>query len=107
MTLGNAIKTLRTASKVKQRDLAKRAGVTANYISLVEGDKREPSVALLKKVADSLEVPVSFFFLWQEYDGERTDSKRMEKIRDLLLGLEASYLFNKRAAAVSKRSRRK
>jgi len=107
MTLGNAIKTVRTASKVKQRELARRAGVTANYVSLVEGDKREPSVSLLKKIADSLEVPVSFFFLWQEYVGERTDSKRLEKIRDLLLRLEASYLFNKRAGAVTKRERRK
>jgi transcriptional regulator with XRE-family HTH domain len=107
MTLGNAIKTVRTASRVKQRELATRAGVTANYISLVEGDKREPSVTLLKKIADSLEIPVSFFFLWQEYDGEHADSKRMEKIRDLLLGLETSYLFNKRAGTVSKRGRRK
>ncbi len=107
MTLGNAIKTVRTASKVKQRELARRAGVTANYVSLVEGDKREPSVTLLKKIADSLEVPVSFFFLWQEYDGERADSRRMEKIRDLLLRLEASYLFSKRAGAVTKRERRK
>jgi transcriptional regulator with XRE-family HTH domain len=107
MTLGNAIKTVRTASRVKQRELATRAGVTANYISLVEGDKREPSVTLLRKIADSLEIPVSFFFLWQEYDGEHADSKRMEKIRDLLLGLETSYLFNRRAGAVSKRGRRK
>src|ERR1039457_6574420 len=102
MTLGNAIKTVRTARKVKQRDLAKRAGVTANYVSLVEGDKREPSVSLLKKLAASLKVPVSFFFLWQEYDGEHADSKRMQKVRDLLLGLEATYLINKSTDAVSK-----
>ncbi len=107
MTLGNAIKTVRTASKVRQRDLAKRAGVTANYISLVEGDKREPSISLLKKIANSLKVPVSFFFLWQEYEGKRADSKRMGKIRDLLLGLEAGYVSSKRSEAVSKRGRRK
>lgn len=95
MTLGNAIKTVRTASKVKQRDLARRTGVTANYISLIEGDKRDPSVAFLKKVADSLEVPVSLFFLWQEFDDKRPDSKRMQRIRELLLGIEASYLFQK------------
>ena len=96
MTLGNAIKTVRTASRIKQLDLAKRTGVTANYVSLVEGDKREPSVAFLKKIADSLDVPVSLFFLWQEFDGDHADSKRMQKIRELLLGIEATYLLHKR-----------
>jgi transcriptional regulator with XRE-family HTH domain len=107
MTLGNAIKTVRTASRVKQQDLAKRIGVTANYVSLVEGDKREPSVAFLKKAANSLEVPVSLFFLWQEIDGEHADSKRVTKIRELLIGIEASYLFQKRTDAVRKHARRK
>jgi transcriptional regulator with XRE-family HTH domain len=107
MTLGNAIKTVRTAGKIKQRDLAKSAGVTANYISLVEGDKREPSVALLKKIAGSLGVPVSLFFLWQERDGERTESKRIQKIRELLVEIESSYLFEKRTDAARRRSRRK
>lgn len=107
MSLGNAIKTVRTASRVKQRDLAKRAGVTANYISLVEGDKREPSLAFLKKIADSLGVPVSLFFLWQERDDGPSDSKRIQKIRDLLTEIESSYLFQKHTDAAGRRSRRK
>src|SRR6266478_3529580 len=73
MTLGNAIKTLRTACKVKQRDLAVQMGVSANYVSLVEGDKREPSIAFLKKLSRQLGIPVSMFFLWQENDGAGVD----------------------------------
>jgi transcriptional regulator with XRE-family HTH domain len=92
MTLGNAIKTLRTACKVKQRDLASQMEVSANYISLVEGDKREPSIAFLKKLSKQLNVPVSMFFLWQETDVQNTDAARIGKIRELLLGIESSYL---------------
>jgi len=66
--------------------------VSANYISLVEGDKREPSIAFLKKLSKQLNVPVSMFFLWQETDVQNTDAARIGKIRELLLGIESSYL---------------
>lgn len=97
MTLGTAIKTVRTACKVKQRDLASRMSMTANYISLVESDKREPSISFLKNLARTLEVPVSVFFLWQDFDRSKGDSSRMKKIRELLIGIEASYLVQRRS----------
>lgn len=94
MTLGNAIKVVRTATGMKQRELAERVGVTANYMSLVEGDKREPSISFLNRLAKRLEIPVGIFFLWQEV-GKDVDSKRIAKIRDLLTKLEAMYLKEK------------
>jgi transcriptional regulator with XRE-family HTH domain len=102
MTLGNAIKTVRTACKVKQRELAAQMGVSANYVSLVEGDKREPSVSFLRKLSKQLNVPVSMFFLWQEVDGQSADASRLQKIRELLLGIETSYLVQKRSANTRK-----
>lgn len=106
MTLGNAIKTVRTACNIKQRDLAKLVGVSANYISLVEGDKRDPSISFLKKLAESLGVPVSLFFLWQEFDRSVVDASHMRQIRELLVGIETHHLFQQRAAVGPSRSRR-
>jgi transcriptional regulator with XRE-family HTH domain len=94
VTLGNAIKVVRTATGMKQRELAEQVGVTANYMSLVEGDKREPSISFLNRLAKRLEIPVGIFFLWQEV-GKDVDSKRIAKIRDLLTKLEAMYLKEK------------
>ena len=48
VTLGNAIKLIRTARGLTQRALAEQLDVTANYLSLIESDKREPSLSFLK-----------------------------------------------------------
>ena len=103
MTLGNAIKVVRTATGMKQRDVAAKVGVTANYMSLVEGGKREPSIAFLNRLAKALGIPVGIFFLWQEMGDNETNSKRIDKIRDLLTRLEAMYITTK----LSRNPRRK
>lgn len=92
MTLGNAIKVVRTASGIRQRALAQKIGVTANYLSLVEGDKREPSISFLNKLAKALGVPVGIFFLWQEIDSEPRSQSDINQIRELLVRLEAMYV---------------
>jgi transcriptional regulator with XRE-family HTH domain len=92
VTLGNAIKVVRTATGIKQRKVAAMIGVTANYMSLVEGGKREPSIAFLNRLAKALKIPVGIFFLWQEMGENGTDANRINKIRDLLTRLEAMYI---------------
>jgi transcriptional regulator with XRE-family HTH domain len=103
VTLGNAIKVVRTAAGMKQRDVAAKIGVTANYMSLVEGGKREPSLAFLNRLAKALGIPVGIFFLWQEMGENRPDSNRISKMRDLLTRLEAMYI----TAKISKSPRRR
>ena len=103
MTLGNAIKVVRTASGIKQKALAKKVGVTANYLSLVESGKREPSISFLNRLAHTLGIPVGIFFLWQEMGAERPNTASVDKIRDLLLRLEAMYI----SAQATKTRRRK
>jgi transcriptional regulator with XRE-family HTH domain len=103
VTLGNAIKVVRTATGLKQRDVAAKIGVTANYMSLVEGGKREPSLAFLNRLAKTLGIPVGIFFLWQEMGEAGPDSNRIRKIRDLLTRLEAMYI----TAKISKSPRRR
>lgn len=94
VTLGNAIKLIRTAKKVKQLTLAKQLGVSPNYVSLVEKDRREPSVGFLRKLAQTLGVPVGLFFLWQDTENPTLKTKDMAELRDLLARIQAMYLRN-------------
>jgi len=95
MHLGTAIKLIRTSGGLKQKDVAEKLGVTANYISLVESGSREPSVSLLKKLATILGVPVGLFFLWEQTESGPS-MKGVDRLRQLLTELEAMYVFANR-----------
>lgn len=55
MTSGNAIRMMREAQGLSQRELAERAGVNHSYLAQVErGEKLNPSPRWLASVADAL-----------------------------------------------------
>lgn len=60
--LGNRLRLLRLARGLSQRELAARAGVSNAVISLIEQNKTNPSVGLLKKVLDGLPLSIAEFF---------------------------------------------
>ena len=60
MNIGKSIKFVRVAANLKQGDMAQRLGITQNYLSLIENNKTEPSLSLLKKISDEFNVPISF-----------------------------------------------
>ena len=62
LSLGNRLRRLRTERSISQRDLAQRAGVSVNSISLIERDEISPSVATLQSLAGALKIKVSYFF---------------------------------------------
>jgi len=95
MKLGQAAKLMRTATGLRQTEVANQLGVTSNYISLVENGKREPSVSFLRGLARVLNVPVGIFFLWEE-TGIRSSKRGLEHLRDVLAQLETMYLFANR-----------
>jgi transcriptional regulator with XRE-family HTH domain len=104
MKLGNAIRVVRTAAGMRQRAVAKKLGVSPNYISLIERGKREPSISLLNRLAHVLEVPVGVFFLWQDADKEAIASGKLDRIRELLVRLEAMYLLSRKRRPERRRS---
>jgi transcriptional regulator with XRE-family HTH domain len=54
------IRQLREDRGVSQLALAKKANVAQGYISLLEaGEKRNPSIAIVKKIAKALGVPAT------------------------------------------------
>lgn len=93
--IGKTIKFLRIAKGIKQSDLAERLKVSTNYISLVENDKRDPSLSLLKELANTFDIPVGLLFL--ELDMSKKDVSPQErdllmKMRDLMMQIEMTRL---------------
>ena len=54
------IRELRTTKQLTQADLAKRAKIARGYLADIEaGHRRNPSLAVLKRLAKALGVPVT------------------------------------------------
>src|SRR5258708_15057200 len=95
MDLGKIIKLLRISAGLKQETLAAKLGVSANYISLIENNKREPSLAFLRNLADELDIPLGMLFLEVDkvkFAKSPEKSELLSRIRDLVLALEQARL---------------
>jgi transcriptional regulator with XRE-family HTH domain len=60
--LGRRIRTLRKELGLTQEDLAFEVGVNRSYMGFIERGERNPSLAMLKKIAKALEVSLSVLF---------------------------------------------
>lgn len=93
--IGHVVKILRTASGLRQKDLAERVGIKPHYLSLVESGKREPSLNVVRLIAKALNVPVSYLF-WElddtpkEFEGK--ERNLWNELKTLLLEMEKSRL---------------
>ena len=56
---GQALRSLRTKRKWSQTDLALRADVDRNYVSLIELGRNSPSVRLMFRLCDALDITPS------------------------------------------------
>lgn len=59
--LGTKISRVRKERHMTQEQMASKIGISPSYLSRIEGDGREISVALLVKIAEVAQVPVSYF----------------------------------------------
>jgi len=67
-SLGARLRTLRKERHLTQRELANRAGISVNAVSLIERNEISPSVSTLQSLAGALNIKISYFFA----DDERT-----------------------------------
>lgn len=68
-SLGERLRTLRTERRLSQRDLATKAGISTNAVSLIERNEISPSVSTLQSLARALNIKISYFFD-EEYAGK-------------------------------------
>jgi len=76
MNIGNAIKDLRKQKGLKQTDFADQCGLSQSYLSSIEKGRKEPTLSILKQIANALSIPMPvlvFFSLDQE---DIAESKR-------------------------------
>lgn len=81
MNIGRSIKFVRVATEIKQGEMAKRLGISQNYLSLLENNHSEPSLSLLKKISTEFNIPVSFLMLESsvEFESERPEANMLLK----------------------------
>lgn len=60
--VGQRLRALREERNVSMRSLARRSGLSANALSMIERGLTSPSVSTLTKLANALEVPIMAFF---------------------------------------------
>ncbi len=62
VNVGSRLRSLREDRKTSIRGLARKSGLSANALSMIERGKTSPSVSTLYKLADALEIPITAFF---------------------------------------------
>jgi transcriptional regulator with XRE-family HTH domain len=60
--IGPRLRTLREERHISMRELARRSGLSANALSMIERGLTSPSVSTLTKLANAMEVPITAFF---------------------------------------------
>jgi len=63
ITIGKAIKIIREAKRKSLGVLANQAGISTPYLSLVEADKRNPSLDVIQRISTALDIPPDVFLL--------------------------------------------
>lgn len=62
MDLGNAIKQARKHRGLRQNAFAEVCGITPAYLSLIEGNRKDPNLSTLKTISEKLNIPLPFLF---------------------------------------------
>src|SRR3972149_8277761 len=66
--IGGKIKSLRESEALTQEEIAVKVGVSKEFISMVESGKRNPSLAVLSKIASVLSKEASYFMATKRKD---------------------------------------
>lgn len=79
--IGARLKSARKSSRLSQRQLALRSGVTNGLISQIENNASSPSVSSLKRILDAIPMTLAEFF--NEDDGEPKIFYRSSELLEL------------------------
>lgn len=90
--VGQRLRVLREEREISMRALARRSGLSANALSMIERGLTSPSVSTLNKLATALEVPITAFFR-EEPERERivfrkaSERSRVPFLRGVIEGM--------------------
>ena len=93
MSLGLRIKTLRKAKSLTQQQLADLVGVSRIYIQALESNRRLPSMKLLQRLAENLDVRVADIV--RNGNNDKTERLQLEELLENAEGVEIWYRSKK------------
>lgn len=70
MDVGSAIRLCRKRRGVSQTGVAMRAECSVSYLSMLENNKRDPTLSMVTKIAEALHVPVGVLFVMASEEKE-------------------------------------
>lgn len=70
MNIGQAIKLCRIRRGISQTILAQQANCSVSYLSMLENNKRDPTLSTLNNIASALRIPVSIIFFIAAESGD-------------------------------------
>ena len=73
MDIGNAIKFVRIRLGLSQVEMAKIAGISVSYLSLLERNKRNPKMSKLQAIAKGMGIPFTIL-IFLAFDREEINS---------------------------------
>jgi len=82
MNIGNAIKDLRQQKGLKQTDFAEQCGLSQSYLSSIEKGRKEPTLSILKQIANALSIPMPVLVFFS-LDLEDIDENKKEAFKML------------------------
>ncbi|HEY8390663.1 MAG TPA: helix-turn-helix transcriptional regulator [Clostridia bacterium] len=77
MAIGNNIKKYRIAQKMTQKELAEKANISRSYLADVENGRYNPSIEVLRAIAQALNIPIDEFF---KNNSDNNDNRITQKI---------------------------
>jgi transcriptional regulator with XRE-family HTH domain len=80
MHYGKAIRIVRTAYGLSKAELADRLSIGASHLSLIEAEKRKPSLDVLDEISTVLHIPPHLLTLLASDPGNLKDPKNAEQI---------------------------
>lgn len=89
MDYGKAFRIARAIAGLQQKELAELANIDASHISLIEVGKRQPSLAMVGKLAKALQIPEHLLTLLaaEPDDLSMKDPKELERATQSLAQL--------------------
>lgn len=74
--LGKRIKQVRESRGLKAKFVAGKVGISHNYLSQIENDKRKPAIETLQAIAEAIGVDTAEFFLAAQQCETHTNKER-------------------------------
>ena len=71
---GSRVRSVREAGRLSREIVAEKSDINANYLGEIERGEKWPSIEVIQRLADALNVSPSAFF---EFEGEEVDSNAL------------------------------